>query len=530
MSIEIPLHDQLTVEQAIAAANAAKRGAQQALAGIPAAIDAEVGPAAAPYITQASNAKDAALVAQAAAEVARDNAIAAERRMRTQSLGTFANDAAAVAWAAAQTPPITIVTGTSYLNSTTDVFRYAVVSAGPTITWHDVTEDEAAQVALASASAAAAAAVQADLNTRFLPAASTDWTFVGPSAPWAVGCRYRNTLLGVDKVWTGSAWERYDKSAQDASSAATGASDTATAQAGISTTKAGDATAAAAAVATSKSQIDASIASLNASGVVQSPFLLDGFAPAAIASFPKGLFALSGAVVALSSLLLFSSAVKYTTGPDGKLIQNAANGPAFSWINGRRQLVIEPTAATNYWLNSETEVQPGSIGAGILTGSIQAGYFGAVMGNRLTSVNGATANMGWKGKSISANETVSFDFLLQAEAGGITSMKAGIWGSVDDYGGNTGAGSDNIAAILSGPGAIAYAGGMVTISGLSTATPTKVRIWRTMANAQTAQGGFNVPFTAAGQTIMLGALNFQSGYGSSYIPCGATATARAADD
>lgn len=146
MSIEIPLHDQLTVEQAIAAANAAKRGAQQALAGIPAAIDAEVGPAAAPYITQASNAKDAALVAQAAAEAARDNALAAERRIRQQSLGTFADDATAVAWAAAQTPPIAIVTGTSYLNSTTDVFRYAVVSAGPTIAWHDVTEDEAAQV------------------------------------------------------------------------------------------------------------------------------------------------------------------------------------------------------------------------------------------------------------------------------------------------------------------------------------------------------------------------------------------------
>ena len=68
MSIEIPLQDQLTVEQAIAAANAAKRSAQQALANIPAAIDAEVGPAAAPYITQASNAKDAALVAQAAAD------------------------------------------------------------------------------------------------------------------------------------------------------------------------------------------------------------------------------------------------------------------------------------------------------------------------------------------------------------------------------------------------------------------------------------------------------------------------------
>lgn len=216
MSIEIPLNDRLTVEQAIAAANAAKRSAQQALADIPAVIDAEVGPASAPYITQAVNAKDDAVAAKTASEAARDDALATERRIRTQSLGAFADDAAAVAWAAAQTPPITIVTGASYLNTTSDIFRYAVVSAGPTITWHDVTEDEAAQAALATASAVSAANVKADLDTRFLPAASVDPSYVGGTPPWVNGARYLNTLSGKERVWSGGAWHDYDEAAQAA--------------------------------------------------------------------------------------------------------------------------------------------------------------------------------------------------------------------------------------------------------------------------------------------------------------------------
>lgn len=220
MSIEIPLNDRLTVEQAIAAANAAKRSAQQALADIPAVIDAEVGPASAPYITQAVNAKDDAVAAKTASEAARDDALATERRIRTQSLGAFADDAAAVAWAAAQTPPITIVTGASYLNTTSDIFRYAVVSAGPTITWHDVTEDEAAQAALATASAVSAANVKADLDTRFLPAASVDPSYVGGTPPWVNGARYLNTLSGKERVWSGGAWHDYDEAAQAAAATA----------------------------------------------------------------------------------------------------------------------------------------------------------------------------------------------------------------------------------------------------------------------------------------------------------------------
>ena len=188
-------------------------------------IDAQGAELAGAYAEAADVASVAAASAKSAAEAARDSAIAAERRMRTQSLGTFANDAAAVAWAAAQTPPITIVTGSSYLNSTTDVFRYAVVSAGPTITWHDVTEDEAAQAALATASASAAAASLQDFLNRYVGAFSSAPTYVGGSPPWVNGALYWNTLAGKFKVWTGATWVDSDATAQQAATDATGARD-----------------------------------------------------------------------------------------------------------------------------------------------------------------------------------------------------------------------------------------------------------------------------------------------------------------
>lgn len=217
----IPSSDQLTISQAIASAIAAKNAAQLALADIPAATDAEVGPALAPYIAQAESARDAAVVAKTVAENARDNALATERRMRQQSLGEFADDAAAEAWAAAQSPAITIITGTSYLNTTTDIFRYAVVSAGPTIVWHDVTEDEAAQAVLAQASATAAAASLSTMLTKLVGAFSTDPTYVGGSPPWVVGALYFNTLSNKLKVWTsGNVWAFYDAAAQTASTSA----------------------------------------------------------------------------------------------------------------------------------------------------------------------------------------------------------------------------------------------------------------------------------------------------------------------
>lgn len=279
MSIEIPLNDRLTVEQAIAAANAAKRSAQQALADIPAVIDAEVGPASAPYITQAVNAKDDAVAAKTASEAARDDALATERRIRTQSLGAFADDAAAVAWAAAQTPPITIVTGASYLNTTSDIFRYAVVSAGPTITWHDVTEDEAAQAALATASAVSAANVKADLDTRFLPAASVDPSYVGGTPPWVNGARYLNTLSGKERVWSGGAWHDYDEAAQAAATTAGDARDAAVAAEGVATTKAGEAAASAAAASGAQGYAD----SANAANAAAQAALLQTISYAAVA-------------------------------------------------------------------------------------------------------------------------------------------------------------------------------------------------------------------------------------------------------
>lgn len=277
----IPSADQLTIAQAIASANAAKNAALEALADIPAAIDAEVGPAVAPYISQAEGARDASVAAKTAAEAARDNALASERRIRQQSLGTFANDAAAVAWAAAQSPAITIITGTSYLNSTTDIFRYAVVTAGPTITWHDVTEDEAAQAALATASATAAQNALSDLLTRYVGPFNSTPTYVGDTAPWSVGALYWNRLQGKFFVWNGSGWDATDATtvaaalaASDSASAAAASAATASGAAGTATTQAG---LAAAAKIASESARDAAAgsatAAANSNSAVQAALL-----------------------------------------------------------------------------------------------------------------------------------------------------------------------------------------------------------------------------------------------------------------
>ena len=381
MSIEIPLYNQLTVEQAIAAANSAKRAAQQALANIPAAIDAEVGPAAAPYITQASNAKDAALVAQAAAEAARDSAIAAERRMRTQSLGTFANDAAAVAWAAAQTPPITIVTGTSYLNSTTDVFRYAVVSAGPTITWHDVTEDEAAQAALATASATAAQNALSDFLTRYVGAFNSTPTYVGDTAPWSVGALYWNKLQGKFFVWSGSTWTATDATAQQAKIDAEAA-------------------------ASSAAQI--------AVGLSYDEYTLDGVSAldqGAVISFPKGLFVLNGNRVSLDTLLAASTAQKRILGPDGNYLTSDANTIAQDWSTGRRRLLIETIGFENIVITPETP--SGWFGGAGSVASTANGYRGIF--NRVTITSGATGvPVLSTGKVMTAGQKLSFSATFKA--------------------------------------------------------------------------------------------------------------------
>lgn len=80
-------------------------------------------------------------------------------------------------------------------------------------------------------------------------------------------------------------------------------------------------------------------------------YKMDSAYPAAVISVPRGEYLLSsGGEIRYSSigaLLLFSSAAKYTVGPDGNYVLNAANGPAWDWSTGRRRLLVEAIGATN---------------------------------------------------------------------------------------------------------------------------------------------------------------------------------------
>lgn len=497
MSIEIPLSQALTVEQAIAAATAAKIAAQQALADIPAVIDAEVGPASAPYIAQAESARDAAVVAKTVAETARDNALATERRMRQQSLGQFANDAAAEAWAAAQSPAITIITGTSYLNTTTDIFRYAVVTAGPTITWHDVTEDEAAQAALATASATAAQNALSDFLTKYIGPFNSTPTYVGDNAPWSIGALYWNSLQGKFYIWTGAVWAATDATAMAAALDAASSRDTALAI---------------------------------AAGLSASTYTLDGIDAqrvGALFSAPKGLFMLNGTQVPLSSLLSFSSAAKYTVGPDGNYILNSANSPAWDWSTGRRRLLIEANGVTNYSTNSEdlsTLWTPGRTSASLATNAL-CGLFNLTT---LTSLDAIMDNRNCGAISFSGDKTLCCTLRVFGD-GNIALPEMGIY----EPGSAFGSSATVRARVLSGPGNCSVsASGVVDLTGLSLTEPTYVEICRTFTGmpATTAYAMFYANWSAAGQVLKLGTPQFTASSGaSSYTPCGASPTARAAD-
>lgn len=279
-----------------------------------------------------------------------------------------------------------------------------------------------------------------------------------------------------------------------------------------------------------KGQIDASIASLNASGVVQSPFLLDGFPPAAIASFPKGLFALNGVIVPISSLLSFSSAAKFTHGPDGSYVLNAANSPAYSWLNGRRQLLIEPAAATNYWQKSEDIASGCSLTNCTIVVTANALY-GQLALATITQTNPNTATSVY---SAALNGLVNGDVATVTVAllavGSKTSAKPAIYGSTSGWGVN----ADTVGEILSGPGALVQAvGGLWNVTGLSPTVPTLVRLTRTFRTNESAPAAVYLQSSlsgAAGDQIKMGRPQLERGYGSSYIICpGVTPTTRAAD-
>jgi len=94
----------------------------------------------------ANEASDAATAAEAARGQAEDAAAEAvvtlgtvrtiERRIRAQDLGDFATDADALAWAASQMPPISVVVGSSYWNTTSSIKRIcSSTSSVPLCSW-----------------------------------------------------------------------------------------------------------------------------------------------------------------------------------------------------------------------------------------------------------------------------------------------------------------------------------------------------------------------------------------------------------
>ncbi len=271
-----------------------------------------------------------------------------------------------------------------------------------------------------------------------------------------------------------------------------------------------------------------------AAGLSSSPYayMLDGVSPAAIMSAPKGLFTLNGAQVALSSLLSFSSAAKYTVGPDGNYVLNSANGPAWDWSTGRRRLLIEAIGATNYWLNSENGAAWGLINGASASTAANA-LFGTLSLTTLTSgaaaAPGASANAG-----IAAVNGDVISVTTAFIAGDLSDPVVQLCGSTSDNGLN----ADSVASILSGPGALTQIfGGVFHLTGLSTTVPTIVRVTRTYRTSETAatyiymtrhlpSGDFT---PGAGHTLKMGRPQFEPGYGSSYIVSGASPTARAAD-
>ena len=266
-------------------------------------------------------------------------------------------------------------------------------------------------------------------------------------------------------------------------------------------------------------------------------YLLDGILPAALMSFVKGACILNGASVPLSSLLAFSSAAKYTMLANGNYVLNSANGPAFDWSTGRRRLLVESTASTNYALNSES--LSGWYTGGVTTLSTTAnGLFGIL---NLSKVVAGRANCDYfspqnGGVSVAAGATWTATIAMLA--GSIDSSNIALYGygaGVGYHGTNGGGPNPVTVEVLYGPGAIANTTTYATVSGLSATVPTIVRVSRTFVAAQNVEldiwNGASAIVTSPtiGQYLYFGMTQFEPGPGSSYIPCGGTATTRVAD-
>lgn len=255
-------------------------------------------------------------------------------------------------------------------------------------------------------------------------------------------------------------------------------------------------------------------------------YALDGNFPAALMNAPNQAFTLNGGYVSISALLLFSSGQKYTVGPDGNYILNAANGPAWDWSTGRRRLLIEAIGATNYWLNSDSmpgwSVSNGSVEftSNALLGVLTLTTLTKTASNLITFVTSGELSVGASGAST---------FTIAVVAGNLTTCSFGIFGSVSTWGTNGNA----VASVVSGPGSISQnTGSLFNVSGLSS-TPTIITVTKTSPSAETVVGYLYQQRTnsgTAGDTLKYGRGQLEPGSSySSYIVAGASPTARAAD-
>lgn len=259
---------------------------------------------------------------------------------------------------------------------------------------------------------------------------------------------------------------------------------------------------------TKKASLATILSSLGTTG-----YYLDSVPAAAIFNAPGGYFSLNGSTVSLSSLLSFSSAAKYTVGPDGNYILNSVNSPAWDWSTGRRRLLIEANGSTN--LTSSPEDTHANWTALRTTGSLITNGFGAVNSVTLTSL-------------VNYSDSTSFGALSVGGGGGVCSLTIALkqgsapvttMGIYDNDAASFGSPSTVTAKVLYGPGAVSVGSdGVVTPSGLSTSQFTLMRVTRTFAGTATAYGLMYTNWTAVGQTLSYAAPQFESGYGSSYIP------------
>lgn len=336
-----------------------------------------------------------------------------------------------------------------------------------------------------------AAALQSFLE-KYVGAFSSAPSYVGGSPPWVTGALYWNTLSGKFKVWQSGAWVDYDATAQAAKNDA---------------------------------ETAAGLAATISAGLSANDYTLDGNDAqtiGAIFSAPKGLFMLDGARVALSSLLSFSSGPKYTRGPDGNYVLNAANGPAWDWdpVTGQRRLLVEAIGATNAWLNSEApDASTIDTSAWTIANSANS-LFGNL--NRCTiTAKLATPQIGAAMFVVNAGDVITMTIALKNGTG--QWYLGGLYGSSSAWGAN----ADATCVVISGPGTVSHAtGGAWDISG--TSSDTVIRWTRTYQTSETAYA-LAYSNCSVGQTVSFGRPQVERGYGSSYTPCGSSPTARAPD-